>query len=121
MGLFGSIGNWFKKAGNSIYKSVIQPIGNGISKGVTSIYHSVLKPAYENVIKPIGNMGMGLLKTTVSSGEKFIEGSTDMALNFEKAGSSAMGGLGSFLSSPLSYVAMGIGAIVILPKVLNKM
>ena len=121
MGLFGSICTFFKSAGNSIYKSVLQPIGNGISKGATTIYNSALKPAYENIIKPLGNMGMSLVKTAVTSEQRFIEGSTDMALNLEKAGSSAIGGLGGFLSNPLSYVAIGIGAIIILPKVLNKM
>ena len=54
MTILGDIGHWFKGAGNSIYKSVLQPIGNGISKVATSIYNSVLKPAYENIIKPVG-------------------------------------------------------------------
>ena len=66
-------------------------------------------------------MGMGVLKTAVSSGEKYIEGSTDMVLNFQKASGNAMNGLGGFLGSPLSYVGIGLVAIIILPKVLNKM
>jgi len=60
MTILGDIGNWFTKAGNSIYKSVLQPIGNGISKGATSIYNSI--------IKPIGEASVSSVKATIASG-----------------------------------------------------
>ena len=120
MTILGDIGNWFTKAGNSIYKSVLQPIGNGISKAATSIYNSVLKPAYENIIKPVGEASVSFVKTTIESGEKMVSGSTNMALGFQKAGSDAVGGLGGFLSNPMSYLLIGVGAIIILPKILDK-
>ena len=120
MGLHGKVANWFKKAGNSIFKSVIKPVGNGISKGATAVYNHVLKPAYENVIKPIGDAGVSLVKTTINSGEKLVEGGADTALSFQKASSGAVGGLGGFLSNPMSYLLIGVGAIIILPSVLNK-
>ena len=112
MTILGDIGNWFTKAGNSIYKSVLQPIGNGISKAATSIYNSVLKP--------VGEASVSFVKTTIESGEKMVSGSTNMALGFQKAGSDAVGGLGGFLSNPMSYLLIGVGAIIILPKILDK-
>jgi len=120
MTILGDIGNWFTKAGNSIYKSVLQPIGNGISKAATSIYNSVLKPAYENIIKPVGEASVSFVKTTIASGEKIVSGTADSAIAFQKAGSSAVGGLGGFLSNPMSYLLIGVGAIIILPKILDK-
>ena len=106
MGLLNNISSWFQKAGNGIYKSVIKPIGNGISKAYDFVY--------DKVINPVGN----IVKTTLSTGEKLISKTGDAVITVEQAGSSAASGLGSFLSSPLSYLAIGAAALIILPKLL---
>jgi len=49
-----------------------------------------------------------------------VSGTADSDIAFQKAGSNAVGGLGSFLSNPMSYLLIGVGAIIILPKILDK-
>lgn len=106
MTILNDFGDFFKRAGNSIYNSVVLPIGNGISKAYDFVF--------DKAINPVGN----LLKTTISSGEKIIAGTSDALVTVEKAAGNAATGLGSFLGSPLSYLAIGGVALIVLPKLL---
>ena len=132
MTIFGDIGNWFSSAGNSIYNSVLKPIGNGISSAATTVYNSVLKPAYTNVIVPVANKVADVVQPVFNKlgqvGEKLLDKGTDLiGKQLDTAGdiSGAFGsgakGLGSLMSNPMSWIAVGIGAVIILPKVLDKL
>jgi hypothetical protein len=106
MTILNDVGNWFKGAGNSIYDTVIKPIGNGISK--------VADFTYDKALNPIGD----LFKTYVKSTEKLVSGTVDTVNAINKGIGNTATGLGSFLSSPMSYLLIGGVALVILPKLL---
>ena len=132
MGIFGDIGNWFSTAGNSIYNSVLKPIGNGIASAATTLYNSVLKPAYTNVIVPVANKVADVVQPVFNKlgqvGENLLDKGTDLvSKQLDTAGdiSGAFGsgakGLGNLMSNPLAWAGVGLAAIIILPKVLDKL
>ena len=119
MGLFSNIGNWFQKAGNSIYKAVIQPVGNGIVKASTTVYNSVLKPVYNKVVSPVIDTGVKFVQKAEQDGEKLMDAGVDTTIALQKASGQAASGLGGFLSNPTSYLLIGAGALIILPRILK--
>lgn len=103
---FSKAGSWVKHAAEDTYNHALKPI-----------YHSVVKPAAKatyDVAKPIV---APILAATGTSTAKLIEGST----NFVNKTLDNMGNLGNLISNPIIWIAVIVGAIIIIPKVADKM
>jgi phage-related protein len=117
MGFFDFISDGFNsiKSGVSDAFSGIKNIGGSIFGGIKGIAEG----AWNSVLKPIGtkvyDIGEKLVNKVVSQGEKVLD-------RFDKVNDSAVGalqGLGSFLGNPLAWLGIGIGAIIIIPKLIK--
>ena len=108
MGFFDSVGDFFK---DRVYGDFLKPVGEGA-------WNSVLKPVYTSVVKPVvGDSYQGIVKplinTTggiINTGGRFVDKSADNFLNLQ-----------SMVSSPLFLIGVGIVAIIVLPKVVDKL
>jgi hypothetical protein len=89
--------------------NMFEGIGNGISQAF-SPFTNLFQPIAEPIGNVVGTVGEG------ASG--FIGQGFNNATRISKGVGDTVEGLGSFLSSPISYVIIGVLAIIILPKVL---
>ena len=108
-----SIGDFFK---DDVWGKVLKPIAE-------PVYNEVLKPVVGTVggfVSPIfnsaGRLGGKIIDTggrLVDTGGRFVEGTAGNVLNLEK-------GLTSLVSSPFMWLGIGIVAIILVPKILEK-
>jgi hypothetical protein len=118
---FNSVKHGFESAYNGIKHGVGDAFG-GIKNTLGSVFGGLKNIAvgtWNKVIKPVGSkvydVGEKIVGKAVSMGEKALD-------RFDKVNDSAAGalqGLGSFLSSPLAYIGIGLVAIIVLPKLLK--
>lgn len=101
MGLFGSIGNFFKNAANKISSTVIKPIGRFVSHNIPDMAGKVI-----SAIKSGGSKAIELGGQVVDKGKEVVSGVIDSA--------------GKFVDkvNPLNnigfYVILGLGAFVLI-------
>lgn len=109
MGFFDSIGdafsgawNWTKGAAGDIYNEVLKPVGK-------DAYNIIGKPAmgFEG---QLFNTASGVVRT----GEKLVQGTAGNVLKVEE-------GVASFISSPFFYIGLGLVAVIVLPKVIDRL
>jgi hypothetical protein len=108
MGFLDSISDFFK---DDVYGGFLKPVGEGAWNSVIKpIYSGVVKPiasdSYQGIVKPLINTTGGLINT----GGRFVDKSADNFLNLQ-----------SMISSPLFLIGVGIVAIIVLPKVVEKL
>jgi phage-related protein len=113
MGIFDSFGDLF-----SGVKDTFGSVFNGIKDAGSGLYNSVLKPIGEKA----WGFGQGILNRVdkiQGVGDKLIDASGQVAGGL---GNTAEG-LGNFLggkSNILLYLALGGAALIILPKIVDK-
>ena len=102
----GDAFDWVKNATSDVYneavKPVVQPIYNEIKPVVRDVYGGLIKPGIET--------GGSLLKT----GGQFAQGASQNFLNLQK-------GLGDIVSSPIMWIIIIGGGIIITPKIVDKL
>lgn len=107
---FSKAGSWVKHAAEDTYNHALKPI-----------YHSVVKPAAKatyDVAKPVI---APILTATGTSTAKLIEGSTNFVNKTLDNTANFTGQLGNLISNPIIWIAVIVGAIIIIPKVADKM
>jgi hypothetical protein len=113
MTFFGDIGDFFKdQVWGNVLKPIAEPVYNEILKPVVSTVGGFVSP----IINSAGRLGGKIIDTggrLVDTGGRFVEGTAGNLLNVEK-------GLGNLISSPFLYIGLGIVAIVVLPKLLDR-
>jgi hypothetical protein len=109
MGFFDSIGDaftgawsWTKGAVSDVYNSVLKPVGQ-------DAYNMVAKPAM-NFEGELFNTG----STVAKAGGRFAEGTASNLLKVEQ-------GLGNFISSPFFYIGIGLVAVIVIPKLVDRL
>ena len=100
--------NIFTDLGTGI-GNVFEGIGNGISTAISPI-GDVLQP----IVQPIGNV----MDSVGQGASGFIETGFDTGSRISSSIGDTAEGLGGFLSSPFSYLIIGVVAIIVLPKLL---
>lgn len=92
MGFFDSIVSGVKSGFNTIKKAVVTPV-----------YNTVVKPVYNKVVKPVAERGIKYVSHTIDRVERVAD-----------AGTRGLEGVGDLLNSkPFMYMALGVGAIVV--------
>ena len=116
-GFFGDIGdffkdagNWVKNAGEDVFNGVVKPVFNDVVKPVATGVFDVAKPVLQPVLGAVGQTGARL----VNASGRFAEGSLQNITNLQ-------GGLTNLITSPILYIGLGIVAIILVPKILDKM
>jgi hypothetical protein len=92
--------------------NAIKDIGGGV-------WNSVLSPVYNGVVKPIGSRAIGIVNGNLNRMDHLADAGTRVV---DAAGNVAEG-LGSFLSGNsniLLYIAVAGIAIVVVPKIIDK-
>ena len=112
---FSDAFNWVKGAATDVWNGAIKPVATGIFDVAKPIVQPVLG-AVGGLVNKVGNIGGRILDSgerIVGAAGRFGEHTIE---NVDKIG----GGLANFMSSPMFYIALGIGAIIILPRVLDR-
>lgn len=113
---FSDAFSWVKNAAEDVYNGAIKPAATGIYDVAKPILQPVLG-AVGGIIGKVGNVGGHIIDSgdrIVGAAGRFGEHTID---NVDKIG----GGLANVMSSPLFYIALGIGAIIVLPKLMEKL
>jgi phage-related protein len=126
-GLFGGIGHGLSSVAHTIlsipkgviggFRDVTSGVGQGIKNITSGIGHGL-----ENVTSGVKSVGEGLGKFETSVGSGVGTGVAAISTGVGSGVQSIGGGLGKFLGSPLlliALIAVAIGAIFILPKILK--
>ena len=103
MSFFGDIFGSIKDVGGSLFGTV-KDLGGSVFGGIKDITAPIF-----GAVGGLLNRAGGLVNKNLDR----LDSVADSATN-------AIGGLGSFLSSPLMWVGLGLAAVIILPKVLDK-
>ena len=98
--------NWVKNAAGDVYNATAGQVLNPIfDAGKT-----VVNDTYSGFIKPTIQTAGGIVQTT----GRFAQGASQNILDISK-------GLGNIVSSPIMWVAVIIGAVIIVPKVIDRL
>ena len=98
------IGDFFENTvWNNGLKKVVEPVFNEVVKPVTTdVYGGLVKP----VIGATGQVGGQLIRT----GGNFVEKSTENILNLQ-----------GLISNPIFLLGVGVVAIILVPKIVEKL
>ena len=108
--IFKKAGSWFKHAGEDVYRHAIKPVYKEIVKPIAKGTYDVVKPVASPILNSVGQ-----------SGAKLIEGSTNFVNKSMENVTNLQAGLGNIVSSPIIWIAVIAGAIIILPPLIQKM
>lgn len=108
--IFKKAGSWFKHSAEDVYRHAIKPV-----------YNSVLKPVGKGAIKIAAPVVTPILEATGKSGAQLIQGTTNFATKSMENVTNLQAGLGNIVSSPIIWIAVIAGAIIILPPLIQKM
>ena len=107
---FKDIGNWVKDAATDVYNGAIKPVYNDVIKPVATGVFDIAKPVLQPVLGAVGQTGGRL----INAGGRFAEGTLQNVQNLQ-------GGLTSLITSPIMWIAVIIGGIIIVPKLVEKL
>lgn len=103
MGFFDSIGDFFKDdIYGKILKPVVEPVFDDVIKPVVGDVYQAVKP----IIGATGQVGAQVIRT----GGNFVERSTENMLNLQ-----------GLISNPIFLIGVGVVAIILVPKIVEKL
>ena len=97
--------NWVGGAAGTVYDSAIKPAANWVGGAAGTVYNEV-KPVVGSIADKVG----GVVDKVGGIAERYAE----VPLNFASTAQ-------SLLSSPFMWIGIGIVAIFVLPKLLDKL
>jgi hypothetical protein len=113
MGFFGDIGDFFKKT--------VSTVGDGFKKVGETVYSGVIKPVYSGVVKPVFD---GVVKPVVTGAVGVVGRvggkAVSVAERIADRGMNTVDGISKVVTNPL-VIGLGLlAAVVIVPPLLSK-